>query len=149
MSVDQASGQSTVANGPVEYSTADAVDMFDKFLSGEEPEGQPETEQEETDPDETGEEELEAEAEGEQPEAELIEVPLLEGEGTEKITHDELKARMLMQSDYTRKTQALADERKAAYADVSKAKAEIAQARAKGLKSDRQDCAAEAAALKR
>lgn len=127
MSVDQASGQSTVASGPVELSQSDAASMFEKLLNGEEPEGQPEANQEETDPDDTGEEELEAEAEGEQPEAELIEVPLLEGEGTEKITRDELKARMLMQSDYTRKTQALADERKAAYADVSKAKAEIAQ----------------------
>lgn len=124
MSVDQASGQSTEASGPVELSSTDAASMFEKFLGGGEPDGQPAAEQEETDSDVS--EESDELAEGEQSDAELIEVPKLEGEGTEKITREELKARMLMQSDYTRKTQALAEERKAIAAEVSKAKQDIA-----------------------
>lgn len=127
MSVDQASGQSTEASGPVELSVSQAASEFEKFLGGGEPEGQPQAEQEGTDPDDTGEEGLDVDAQGEQSDAELIEVPKLEGEGTEKITREELKARMLMQSDYTRKTQQVAEERKAIQAEHAKVREESAK----------------------
>ena len=126
MAVDQASGQST-ETGSVELSQADAVDLFDKYLNGgTEPKGQPDPEQEGTDPEING-DQPDVEAEGKTPEAELIEVPKLEGEGTEKITRDELKSRMLMQADYTRKTQEVAEQRKAIVAESAKSRQEIAQ----------------------
>lgn len=128
MSVDQAHGQSTEASGPVELTVSQAADEFTKFLGGEEePKGQPNPAEEETDPAATGDELEAAEPEGEQPDAELIEVPKLDGDGTEKITREQLKAERLMQADYTRKTQELAKERQAVQEGISKAKAEIAQ----------------------
>ena len=75
----------TEASGPVALTQAEAASEFEKFLSGEEPQGQPVAAQEETDPDVTGDELEAAEPEGEQPDAELIEVPKLDGDGTEKL----------------------------------------------------------------
>lgn len=109
---DQADGQSV--SQPVASTVVDVARGFEAFLTGEAPKGQPNPQGEEAQadsgasPDEDG-----VEADEAQSDAEYVEVPMLEGEGTERITREELKARMLMHADYTRKTQQVAEQRKA------------------------------------
>lgn len=59
-----------------------------------------------------GESPEQSEATGEEQQVEKYRVPAFDGDGYEELTLDELKARFLMQKDYTQKTQALAEERR-------------------------------------
>lgn len=101
----------------------DLAAFFQQTLNGGQPQGQAQAaEGEEDDESESG---ASPEVEGEQADApqddaEYVEVPKLDGEGTERITRGELKARMLMHADYTRKTQGLSDEKKAFYEEKEK-----------------------------
>lgn|SRR5574343_192890 len=123
---DQATEQSAAPNasGPTEF---DLARMFETEAtqSGGQPKGQAQAVQgEEADEAESGASPDDVDGQLEQAEQsgeEYIEVPKLEGEGTERITRAELKNRMLMQADYTKKTQAVADERKALAAEKQKA----------------------------
>lgn len=122
---DQAIAQSAepAVSGPATEN--DLARMFMSELSGQEPQGQPNTEQGEEAQAASGENpEVELEqAQGEADDTALVKVPRLDGDGFEEIPVAEAKARMLMQQDYTRKTQAIAEERKAVQAEREKAMA--------------------------
>jgi hypothetical protein len=62
-------------------------------------------------------------------------VPALEGDGYEELTPEELKAQRLMQKDYTRKTQEVAEERKR-IAELKQATEAEAQRRIDKLEND-------------
>jgi hypothetical protein len=127
---DQATVQSAdpVVRGPA--TEEQLASLFATELTGEQPTGQAETEQGEEAQAASGENPDDVEgvdAQAEQSDAEYVEVPKLEGEGMERITREELKARMLMHADYTRKTQAVAEERKAIQAEREKVMATISK----------------------
>lgn len=125
--------QAEVQSGATSQDAAPAKEMtltamFDLALSGEQPEGQAPTEQ--------GGEAVEAESgenpevEGEQvaePIPEKFKVPALEGDGFDELTAEEIKAQRLMQADYTRKTQEVAEQRKAIAAEREKALSTLSQ----------------------
>lgn len=127
---DQANGQSgtvdNAASGPA--TEQDLASMFESTLTGEQPKGQATPVQGENAQADSGEnpEQVEEQPDGEQAPAKFV-VPALEGDGTEELTAEELKAQRLMQADYTRKTQQVAEERKAIAAERAKVEAEISQ----------------------
>jgi len=115
---DQATEQSGEAQQESAGLTVDSLAaLFDGPSQGKQPQGQAAPQEEEEAGDEP---EVEGEQDAEAQTSEKFKVPALEGEGFEELTADEIKARMLMQSDYTKKTQALAEQRKAIEAEVSK-----------------------------
>lgn len=111
------SGATSVDAAPTQDSLAA---MFKSALFGEQPSGQAEAKEGEKAKAESGES---PEVDGEQTIEQVLEkfkVPALEGDGIEELTAEELKAQRLMQADYTRKTQQVAEERKAQAAEFSK-----------------------------
>lgn len=62
--------------------------------------------------------------EADEDEPQTFKVPAENGEGFEEITRDEYESRQLRMADYTRKTQALAEQRKAVEAEVEARRAE-------------------------
>jgi len=110
-------------------SIAEATSVFESLLAGEDPDKREEEEEEavateESEPEETpaeGDEPPEAEPEedsADEPEAEEPKPPVAEAITVEidgkavELTKEEVQASYLRQADYTRKTQALADERR-------------------------------------
>lgn len=95
----------------------DLAAFFSQTLEGKQPQGQAVAQQGEEAQAESG---ASPEVEGEQPEGETpakFRVPALEGDGYEELTAEEIKAQRLMQADYTRKTQEVAEQRKAIQAE--------------------------------
>lgn len=115
---DQAAGQS----GSVETASGNAPERdlaaaFQKTLSGEQPEGQADTEQREQAQAEDGETPANVDEQAADPDQpEMIRVPSLEGDGFEELPVSQVKAERLMHADYTRKTQQVAKEREAVQA---------------------------------
>jgi hypothetical protein len=109
---DQAAGQSV--SQPVASTEQDVVTGFESFLSGKAPQGQPAPVQgEQADEAESGESPDESEQAQAESAQQKFQVPALEGDGVEELTAEELKAQRLMHADYTRKTQQVAEQRKA------------------------------------
>jgi hypothetical protein len=107
---DQADGQSV--SQPVASTVQDVARGFESFLTGEAPQGQP-TLQGEQAQAESGESPEESEQPQDDGSLQKFQVPALEGDGIEELTAEELKAQRLMHADYTRKTQQVAEQRKA------------------------------------
>lgn len=103
---DQANEQSAQDASPAEHDEADLAAFF-ASQRGEQPDEGQATITDEADAQEQSDEALNAE-----PQTGKIKVPKLEGEGFEELDPDELRTQRLMHADYTRKTQALADQRK-------------------------------------
>lgn len=121
---DQAETQSGADNtsAPAEMSTSDLAALFGagsnvSTESDEQPQGQAEADDVES---EDNPEQAAVEAA-----VEKFKVPALEGDGFDELTADELKAQRLMQKDYTQKTQALAEQRKAQEAETQKVMATL------------------------
>jgi hypothetical protein len=103
-------------------------DLLKQTFSGGNPEGQAQSE------NVTGEiQQSEAEQADQLPAK--FRVPALEGDGYEELTTEELKSRFLMQKDYTRKTQEVAEERKK-IAELKAATESEAQRRIDKLEND-------------
>lgn len=122
---DQAATQS----GDAQVATpATMRELLKQTFSGGNPEGQAQSE------NVTGETQ-----QSEAPQADQLpakfRVPALEGDGYEELTPEELKAQRLMQKDYTRKTQEVAEERKR-IAELKQATEAEAQRRIDKLEND-------------
>lgn len=115
---DQATEQSGATSNDA---APDLAAFFQQTLNGGQPKGQAQAaEGEEDDESESG---ASPEVDGEQAEGEIpakFRVPALEGDGFEELTAEEIKAQRLMQADYTRKTQEVAEARKAVQAEKEK-----------------------------
>ena len=121
---DQAVEQSGSAEqAQPEHSENDLAGAFAAAYGEPQPKGQADNQTEQPAGDT---EQVDEQASGE-PVPEKFKVPALEGDGFDELTAEELKAQRLMQADYTRKTQALADERKAINAERQKVEQVIAE----------------------
>lgn len=109
---DQAEGQSGAVDMASDHTEADLFAAFQQ-LRGEPSKDQADSEQEETPEGDAGEILAEPGEETPTDQPRKIRVRALEGDGYEELTEDELKSQRLMHSDYTRKTQAIAEQRKA------------------------------------
>lgn len=99
-----------------------AAQAFEGFLGGEEPQGQPETAEAEA-PEETLEAEAPEDYEGEEVQEEVQETPryrVKAGDEEVEVDLDELLKGYSRTADYTRKTQSLAEQRKAVEAEAQK-----------------------------
>ena len=108
---DQANGQSGAAEQASDNTEADLFAAFQN-LRGEPSKDQAVAEQEETPEGDAGEIPDEDGAEADTGQPRKIRVRALEGDGFEELSEDELKSQRLMHADYTRKTQAIAEQRK-------------------------------------
>ena len=122
---DQAAEQSGATSNDA---APDLAAFFQQTLNGGQPQGQAQAaEGEEDDESESG---ASPEVEGEQAATDApakFKVPALEGDGYEELTAEEIRAQRLMQADYTRKTQEVAEQRKAIQAEREKVQTELSQ----------------------
>jgi hypothetical protein len=129
---DQANVQSDAAVSNAAPTTDSLAALFKESLFGGQPQGQAPTNEGEKAQAESGESPEEVGELTDEQVLDRFKVPALEGDGIEELTAEELKAQRLMQADYTRKTQQIAEERKAVQAERQKVEAEIA-ARAQAM----------------
>lgn len=129
---DQATEQSGQSNAAL--TSNDLGALFAKAngpQESEQPKGQaPLNEGEQAQADD-GESPSEVPSEGQEPSVPKFKVPALEGDGFEELTAEEYKARVLMQKDYTQKTQKVAEKSKEVEAErikVTQVLSEKAQA---------------------
>lgn len=122
--IEQSGTVDNAASGPV--SEQDLAAAFASALEGGKPQGQAQPQGEQAQA-ESGESPEQVDVQDEEPAIERFKVPALEGDGIEELTAEELKAQRLMQADYTRKTQQIAEERKAIQAERQKVEQEISQ----------------------